>query len=423
MRMCFATRSPFSAFAVLESSMPMMRSESRTEETSGLVTMMASSAKRIAIEAPRSMPAGLSQITQSKRLRNSAITVPTPSSVSASLSRVCDAGRSQRFSSRLSRISACGSLATPCTTLMRSNTTRRSAPITRSRLRRPTSKSTTTTLSPRCARAAPRAAVVVVLPTPPLPDVTTSTLAISKLLCWSVQRCDSHSLALKPGLGGPAAQGSIDVFRGLIKSINCKQFGLDPLAEDPRVGIAVHARHGATAQRAIDVDRPARDHLRAGADRAQNRHVAVREDHRLARAHRILQEQRARLLRLGFFRCARLDHTAATAREQRRHARRQAGLLHAFDAEHADVALLQARQEMGDSGLAEVHRGQVDHDRTPDKKSRRTRNGRVDLLQPVDDRDRRDKHEGDIRTAAQAHHLALRSCCCLHRGRLVVVIE
>ena len=52
------------------------------------------------------------------------------------------------FSSRLSRISACASLASPCTTLMRSNTTRRSAPITRSRLRRPTSKSTTATFLP-----------------------------------------------------------------------------------------------------------------------------------------------------------------------------------------------------------------------------------------------------------------------------------
>ena len=41
---CFSTRSPCSAFTVLESSIPMMRSESRTEETSGLVMMTASSA-------------------------------------------------------------------------------------------------------------------------------------------------------------------------------------------------------------------------------------------------------------------------------------------------------------------------------------------------------------------------------------------
>src|SRR3569623_768909 len=261
----------FSARTVLESSMPMIRSESRTEETSGLVTITASSAKRTAIEAPRSMPAGLSQITQSNRLRRSSMTLPTPSSVSASLSRVCEAGSSHRFSSRLSLIRACGSLATPCTTLMRSNTTRRSAPITRSRLRKPTAKSTTTTLSPRCASAAPSAAVVVVLPTPPLPDVTTSTLAISKISFWSVQRGNSHGVALQPGLGRLAAQGGVDIVGSLIKPVDCKQFGFDLLAIDARARVSVDVRYGAAAQRAIDVDRSDGDDLGAGADRAENR--------------------------------------------------------------------------------------------------------------------------------------------------------
>ena len=49
----------------------MMRSESRTDETSGLVTMMAASAWRIASVAPRSMPAGLSQMIQSNLVRSS----------------------------------------------------------------------------------------------------------------------------------------------------------------------------------------------------------------------------------------------------------------------------------------------------------------------------------------------------------------
>src|SRR5262249_45447597 len=90
-----------------------------------------------------------------------------------------EAGSSQRLSRRLSRMSACGSFATPWMTLIRSYTTRRSAPITRSRLRSPTSKSTTATFCPACANAAPSAAVDVVFPTPPLPDVTPMTLAIS----------------------------------------------------------------------------------------------------------------------------------------------------------------------------------------------------------------------------------------------------
>ena len=153
-----------------------MRSESRTDDTSGLVTMTATSANRIASVAPRSIPAGLSQITQSNFPRSSLMTSATPSSVSASLSRVCDAGSNHSVSRRLSRMSACDSFATPWMTLTRSKTTRRSAPITRSRLRSPTSKSTTATFCPACANAAPSAAVDVVLPTPPLPDVTTTTL-------------------------------------------------------------------------------------------------------------------------------------------------------------------------------------------------------------------------------------------------------
>ena len=87
-----------------------MRSESRTEETSGLVTTTATSAWRMASVAPRSMPAGLSQITQSNFSRSSPMTRATPSSVSASLSRVCEAGSSDSVSTRLSRISACGEL-------------------------------------------------------------------------------------------------------------------------------------------------------------------------------------------------------------------------------------------------------------------------------------------------------------------------
>ena len=67
-------RSPFSASSVFELSRPMMRSESRTDDTSGLVTMIAVSANRMASVAPRSMPAGLSQITQSNFARSSLIT-------------------------------------------------------------------------------------------------------------------------------------------------------------------------------------------------------------------------------------------------------------------------------------------------------------------------------------------------------------
>ena len=73
-------------------------------------------------------------------------------------------------------------------TLMKSNTTRRSQPMIRSRLRRPTSKSMTTVFLPRSAKPVAIAAAEVVLPTPPLPDVTTMTLAKFPSLCRSSRR-------------------------------------------------------------------------------------------------------------------------------------------------------------------------------------------------------------------------------------------
>src|SRR6185295_8577932 len=249
--------------------------------------------------APRSMPAGLSHRIQSNRLLSSVMTRPTPSSVSASLSRVCEAGSSQRFSKRLSRIRAWGSLATPCTTLMRSNTTRRSAPITRSRLRRPTSKSTTTTLCPLCASAAPSAAVVVVFPTPPLPEVTTRTLAIRDLLSRLIQRGNFHGVALQPGLRRAVAERDVDFVCSLVVAVDGEQLRLDLLAIDPRIGVAVDARHRAAAQRPVDVDRSAGDDLRAGANRAEHGDIAFHEDDRLSRTHRAVEQQRVRL-RLGF---------------------------------------------------------------------------------------------------------------------------
>src|SRR5215212_1031828 len=240
--------------------------------------------------APRSMPAGLSHRIQSNRLLSSAMTRPTPSSVSASLSRVCEAGSSQRFSSRLSRIKACGSLATPCTTLMRSNTTRRSAPITRSRLRKPTSKSTTATFCPLWASAAPSAAVEVVFPTPPLPEVTTRTLAIRDLLSRLIQRGNFHGVALHPGLRRTVAKRDVDFICSLVVAVDGEQLGLDFLAVDPRIRIAVDARHRAAAQRPVDVDRSAGDDLSTRANRAQHRDVAFHEDDRLTRTHRAFEQ-------------------------------------------------------------------------------------------------------------------------------------
>src|SRR5260370_12959837 len=295
MRMCFSTRWPFSALSVLESRSPIMRSESRTEETSGLVTITAASANRIASVAPRSMPAGLSQITQSNFARSSLITRATPSSVKASLSRVCEAGRSHSVSTWLSWIRAWESLATPRTTLIRSKTPRRSAPITRSRLRRPTSKSTTATDWPDCASAAPSAAVDVVLPTPPLPDVTTKTLAILLPFCTvSVQGFDAKAGIFEPNLNGPTAKTRIHVLGCLVVSIDGEKLRFVAAAENPRTGVAHRAGHGAAPQRAVDVNRSAGDDLGPRRDRAEHGHLAEWEDHGLAGTDRALDQHRGR---------------------------------------------------------------------------------------------------------------------------------
>src|SRR5882724_4074075 len=221
------------------------------------------------------MPAGLSQRIQSNLVRSSAITLLTPSSVRASLSLVWDAGSSHKFSRRLSRMRACESFAMPCTTLMRSNTTRRSAPRTRSRLRRPTSKSTTTTFLPICASAAPSAAVEVVFPTPPLPDVTTKTLAILNPPSRLIQRCNLHDVVFEPHLSWLLAQGDVDFFSRLIVSVDGQKLGLDFLTVNAGGRVAIGARHRTAAKRSIDMDGAACDDFGAGTDRPQDRHVAV----------------------------------------------------------------------------------------------------------------------------------------------------
>src|SRR5262249_71358 len=134
-------------------------------------------------------------------------------------------------------MSAWGSFATPWMTLTRSKTTRRSAPSTRSRLRRPTSKSTTTTLSPECASAGPGGAAEVVWPTAPLPDVTTTTrgdflLSIFTTFLLLVHRRNLQCIAVEPGLNRPVMHAVLDFVSSLVMGANGQQFGLEAVAKD-----------------------------------------------------------------------------------------------------------------------------------------------------------------------------------------------
>src|SRR3712207_4962970 len=106
--------------------------------------------------------------------------------------------------------------------------------MTRSRLRSPTSKSTTTTFLPPSASAAPSAAVEVVFPTPPLPDVTTSTLAIflALLAPASAQRHDPDCVSVEPGLRRPTPMFAVHAVGGLVEPVDGEELGLELAAED-----------------------------------------------------------------------------------------------------------------------------------------------------------------------------------------------
>src|SRR5688572_26890199 len=294
---------------VLLASIPRMRSESRTEDTSGLVTTSASSAKCIAIRAPVSMPAGESQTMYSKPITLSPpSTFSMPSFVSASLSRVCEAASTERLSHCLSLMSAWWRFASPLMTLIRSYTTRRSHPMMRSRLRRPTSKSITAVLWPRRASPLAKLALVVVLPTPPLPEVTTIIFAISSpFRRRSLEGIEHQPVALgtcyQPQLRGlpPYGRGKRR-FTGPVKAGDGNQLRLHAEREDPGIGIAACARHGAAAQGRIHVDVPVRDHFCARVHHGEHHQVAATRVHLLARAQRLVDHQspgRCRGLRSG----------------------------------------------------------------------------------------------------------------------------
>src|SRR5580704_4993416 len=83
-----------------------------------------------------------------------------------------------------------------------------------------------------------------------------------------IQRRYFQRLALEPGLGRSVAETFIDVLGGLVEGIDRQQLGLDAMTEDASPRVAGGARHGAAAQRAVDVDRSTGDDLGARADRA-----------------------------------------------------------------------------------------------------------------------------------------------------------
>src|SRR3954468_6483426 len=275
-RCSFTGSLPSTARLVLDDSMPRMRSESRTDDTSGLVTTSASSAKCIAISAPVSMPAGESHTMYSKPMpARSVSTFSTPSLDSASLSRVCDAASTNRLSVCLSLISAWFSVASPWMTLTKSSTTRRSQPMMRSRLRRPTSKSMTAVLWPASARPEAKLALVVVLPTPPLPDVTTMILAMVSLSDRFHHEL-AFGAAVQPHLRGLAEHvGGQRDFGRAVDARDGDELCFERQGEDARLGVALGAGDRLAAQGRIDVDVAVGDDFGAGVDHLHDDQVAA----------------------------------------------------------------------------------------------------------------------------------------------------
>src|SRR5690606_3862039 len=134
----------------------------------------------------------------------------------------------------------------------------------RSRLRRPTSKSTMTVRWPACASPAPSAALVVVFPTPPFPEVTTTIFATLRFprvrpaemdgrVMFSSETLDLQLVAAQRHLHGCAGQRLVELLADAVDTRDRHELGAKALAEDPRRRVAVHARERTPVERAVDV--------------------------------------------------------------------------------------------------------------------------------------------------------------------------
>src|SRR5262245_52372872 len=245
------------------------------------------------------------------------------------------------------------------------------------------SKSTTTTLCPVWARAAPSAAVDVVLPTPPFPDVMTRTSAIFLTLPVSpVQRCDLERLARKPYLHGHVPPARLDVVGHEVVAADRDELRLEAATEDARAFVAVGAGERSAAQWPVDVDRACRDDLRSRCDRSQNDYVAIRVRDRLARTDGPLDEQRAhrrhgRGGRGGWCslfgllgrrrsprdRCDGFDRTGSSpARQQGGKRFIERGGLGALNTENADRASIELGDQGRDAGSLQRETGEIKDD-------------------------------------------------------------
>src|SRR5690348_2967416 len=192
----------------------------------------------------------------------------------------------------------------------------------RSRLRRPTSKSMTATLWPRWARPVAREADVVVLPTPPLPDVTTMISVKVELSSDPSLSCGRSAAGAATSIPAPARPGSSqirnlqlvavqvdlhrlafvlrgDLLEHAVMAGDGNQFRPEFAAIDARAFVAQRAGEGASAQRTVHVHVAVGQHFRAVGDRRHDHQVAAARVDLLAGAYRLRMVLRGDVRRRG----------------------------------------------------------------------------------------------------------------------------
>jgi hypothetical protein len=97
--------------------------------------------------------------------------------------------------------------------------------------------------------------------------------------------------------------------------------------------------------------------------------------------------------------------------------------VHTLDAKDTNIPLFEAFDEVRDSGLAEVHGGQVKHYRLADKKTGRAGERCVYFFKPACDRNDWAKDKRNVRSASHANQLTCWLHNCVHGGRLGFLFE
>src|SRR6267154_1007191 len=163
----------------------------------------------------------------------------------------------------------------------------------RSRLRRPMSKSMTATFLPRRARPHEILAEVVVLPTPPLPEVTTmiSVNAESPQERLAANPAKMQIVAVQPGLDGLAGEIGGNGLEDPEDARDRHELGVELLAEHARSHVFARASHSAPAQRAVNVHTTISHHLGTGADSCRDDEVTIARVDTLAGAHRLMVDE------------------------------------------------------------------------------------------------------------------------------------